>query len=308
MLFHTSVLRHPTARALHAAWQELNGLNLGILPAVAEQLAPISAGAIRTGADLAGRLLDYHGGRSATPATRRLAEESWWWTVWNDPASPYTAIRLLPSEDDRAVRLLDEIDPRCFPDRRPDEVSRSPEARIVCETIAIDAWLVLTADMQTVDHIEVNRWAAETGHRNTSIANRVLYDADASIVEWTYEAEDSERWTQAALLACWPDDDDAPAADVLRDTRSRIRTMTLDGGLPHAGGRLRNCLDTHPDPIGLVEETRRRLPSPTVNAERRHPGRHAGPPAPPRPPTPRKPRSSATREPETAGDGNTDEH
>ncbi|MCY4097686.1 MAG: hypothetical protein OXF40_05415, partial [Rhodospirillales bacterium] len=61
MLFHTSVLRHPTARSLHAAWLELEDCKVGILPSVADQLAPTSAGAIGSRANLAGALLDYHG-------------------------------------------------------------------------------------------------------------------------------------------------------------------------------------------------------------------------------------------------------
>ena len=45
-----------------------------------------------------------------------------------------------------------------------------------------------------------------------------------------------------------------------------------DGGkLRHAGQRLLNGLRKHPDPDGLVERTRRLLPSPTVESDRRHP-------------------------------------
>ena len=308
MLFHTSVLRHPTARSLHAAWLELEDCKVGILPSVADQLAPTSAGAIGSRANLAGALLDYHGAHGATPTTRRLAEESWWWTVWNDSSSPYALIRPPRSLADHALRLLDEIDPRGFPGCRPDEVRRNAEARIVCETIASEAWLCLQTDMRVIDHVEINRWAVEAGHRNKDTADKVLYDADVSLVQWTYEPEQIQRWIQAGLLACWPEDNNAPAADVLRNTRRDIGAMTLSGTLPAAGQRLLNCLATHPDPIGLVEETRQRLPSSTVEAERRHPGRHAAPPAPPRPPEPLGPRNSATRRPETASNGDAGEN
>ena len=308
MLFHTSVLRHPTARSLHAAWLELKDCTVGILPTVAEQLAPTSAGAIGSGRNLAGALLDYHGAHGATPTARRLAEDSWWWTVWNDASSPYAAIEFTRTDSDHVARLLDDIDPRGFPGCRPDEVRRSPEARIVCEAVALEAWLSLRTDMAVIDHVEINRWAVEAGHRNKDTSDLLLYDADVSMVQWTYEPEDIQRWIQAGLLACWPKDDDAPAADVLRNTRRHIGAMALTGTLPAGGQRLLNCLNTHPDPIGLVEETRRRLPSPTVEAERRHPRRHAGPPLPPQPPEPETPPYGETHESDTPNNDKIEEY
>ena len=177
MLFHTSVLRHPTARSLYAAWLELKDCAVGIPPTVAEQLAPTSAGAIGSGRNLAGTLLDYHGAHGATPTTRRLAEESWWWTVWNDASSPYVAIEFTRTDSDHVAQLLDGIDPRGFPGCRPDEVRRSAEARIVCETIACEAWLCLRTDMRVIDHVEINRWAVEAGHRNEDTSDLLLDDA-----------------------------------------------------------------------------------------------------------------------------------
>ena len=38
-----------------------------------------------------------------------------------------------------------------------------------------------------------------------------------------------------------------------------------------AGGRLMNALEQHPDPEPLVEAVRKRLPSPTVESDRRYP-------------------------------------
>ncbi|MCY4122340.1 MAG: hypothetical protein OXG72_15630, partial [Acidobacteria bacterium] len=189
-----------------------------------------------------------------------------------------------------------------------DQIRHSAEARIICETIALEGWLCLQTDMRAVDHVEVNRWAVEAGHRNNETSDKLLYDADVSMVQWTYEPDDIQRWIQAGLLACWPEDDGAPAADVLRNTRRHIGAMTLSGTLPASGQRLLNCLSTHPDPIGLVEETRKRLPSATVDAERRHPERHAAPPAPPRSPEPQRPRRDATPERKTSSEGNAGEN
>lgn len=287
MLLHTSELTHPTARSLHAALLELKGHKVVILPTVAEQLAPTSAGAIGTGRNLAGTLLDYHRARGAMHTAHRLAEESWWWTMWNEKATPYVFMPPGQANIDRINQLVDEIDPRGFPACRPDDIRHNPDARIVCETIELDGWLYRRTDLRVVDSVEINRWAVEAGHRRHHRTARLIYDTDMALVEATYNPEDIQHWIQAGLLAGWPADDNAPPADVLRNTRRHVGAMTLAGTLPSAGRRLLNCLNTHPDPIGLVEETRQLLPSATVNAERRHPRHDAIPPAPPEPPEPR---------------------
>lgn len=45
----------------------------------------------------------------------------------------------------------------------------------------------------------------------------------------------------------------------------------LAGKLVNAAGRLINELRAHPDPIRLVEQTRKLLPSATIDSERNHP-------------------------------------
>ncbi|MDE2906056.1 MAG: hypothetical protein OXQ28_08220 [Acidobacteriota bacterium] len=287
MLFHTNVLGHPTARALYAGLLELDNCSVGIPPTVAEQLAPTSASAINTHANLAEQLLRQHRIHGSMHSAERLAEESWWWSVWKNGGSPYGIPPYDREHAGRVTRLLDEIDPRGFPGCPPNEIRNNPEARIVCETIALDAWLCLQTDMRVIDYVEINRWAKEAGHRNKDTADMLLYDADQSMVGWTYKPAGIEWLLQAGMLACWPDNDNAPAADVLRNTRRHIGAMTLGGTLPASGQRLLNGLRTHPDPIGLVEETRKVLPSATVEAERRHPRRHPAPPVPGQPPTPR---------------------
>jgi hypothetical protein len=278
-LYHTSVLQEPTSRNLLAAWMELEHLYLPMSLSVAEQLAPITASAIGTTAELAERLLENQR-TNGWMENRQLAEEAWWNKVWRERDTPYEVMRLSHNQDETVTALLHEIDPRGFPGCPPDQVRSSPAARTVCETVVLGGWLCLRDNLGEIDSIEINRWAIENGHRENNASSRLLYDADMTFVNWTYEVKDIQRLLQASLLACWPDDDNAPARDVLRRTRGRIAAMTRTETLPATGQRILNCLTTHPDPLGLVEDTRTLLPSPTVNAERLHPNHHAGPQAP----------------------------
>ncbi len=297
-LFHTSELKDPTARGLHAAWFELCDRDMKVLmpPAVAEQLTPLTNAGVPAGMNLAAALLDNHRARGDTRPRPQLEEEAWWTGMWLRNDTPYEIERLTERENAKAAKLLEEVDPRCFPATPPDDIRASADARIVCETIALESLLYVTTDMREIDLVEVNRWAKECGHLRSVNDKRMLYDADITMTEWTYSPEGLEHWVQAGLLACWPPDDGAPAVSVLRNTRRRIGEMVRAGTLPAAGQRLLNGLNTHPDPLGLVEQVRKRLPSATVDVERLHPRHHAGPPSPRQPPAPQTPRGHETRE------------
>ena len=295
-LFHTSEIKDPTTRALYAAWHELcdRDLKVKMPPAVAEQLTPLTNTGICAGVNLAAVLLANHHEQGDTRPRTQLEEEMWWTDMWLRNEAPYRIERLSEFDAAAATMFLDEIDPRCFPATPPDDIRASAEARIVCETIALESVMYVTADMREIDIVEVNRWAKESGYVQSENGRRVLYDADTTMTEWTYHPDGLEHWVQAGLLACWPPDDGAPAVNVLRNTRRRIGAMVRAGSLPAAGQRLLNGLNTHPDPLGLVEQVREHLPSATLEADRLYPHHHAGPPSPQQPPSPQTPRSHET--------------
>ena len=74
------------------------------------------------------------------------------------------------------------------------------------------------------------------------------------------------------MIASWPVRDEASAEQVIRATVQHIGTLVRTGGpLPNASARLLNELENHPNPVDLVERTRRRFPSPTITTDRAHP-------------------------------------
>ena len=101
----------------------------------------------------------------------------------------------------------------------------------------------------------------------------MLYPADETLVQWTRTPSAVEKWLQAGMIACWPASDNARATEVVKETLSRIDRMRSGSGgkLVNAAGRLINELRAHADPLGLVEQTRKLLPSATIDSERAHP-------------------------------------
>lgn len=291
ILVDTSELKRPMQRKLHAAWCELHNRQVLAPPSVAGELAPLAADTIWSGGKSAAEtLLD----DANLPGERRaeLLQQAWWAEMWRNTSSPYRIVQLSNEQQTLASRLVTEIDARCFPTTDPDDIGDHPDARIVCESMALGAKMLLTSNMRTIDHIEVNNWATENGERLGFNAEPVLFQADATLAEWTSKPADLERWMQAGFLACWPQDDKASAKEVIQRTLNGISAMARGSGgkLTMTSERLINGLENHPDPIGLVERTRVRLPSPTIETDRTHPSyplrRHSQPVSPPRAPDP----------------------
>ena len=279
----TSELMRTTQRKLHAAWCELAGRPVLAPPSVARELAPLGADPTALdGRSAAEALL---GSLGPNAGTRRIAElriQAWWAEMWRAPESPYQIVSLDEEQEELTDRLLQAIDRRCFPTTEPGDIEQHPDARIVCESVALGAKMLLTSNMRSIDRVEVNRWAVDNGARYGFKPEPVLYQADATFVGWTEDRAGLERWIQAGLLACWPEDDRAPARAVIERTLAGIAAMTHGSGgkLPEAGARLINGLEQHPDPVELVERTRRLFPSATIRTDRGHPTYpHAGRPA-----------------------------
>ena len=267
----TELARH-TQRKLHAAWWELKGKPLLATPGVAEELAPLGApGAARAGMKASDNLAALIREAQSEQRKGRLRIQQWWAKQWEDPQSPYGIAKLNAQQEEIRAAVLEEIDERCFPG--VDTIELHADARIVAESMALGAKMLLTSDMRTMDRVRVNEWAKVNGDRLGFPAQDVLYPADETLVQWTRTPGAVEKWLQAGMIACWPARDDAPATEVVKETLARIDRMRSGSGgkLVNAAGRLINELRAHPDPIGLVEETRKLLPSATIDSERGHP-------------------------------------
>ena len=289
ILLHTTELRHHLRRKLLAAWWEIHQTQVRMTPETAWELAPLAAGtAPIKHKSAAETLLETEHANLPKQRKAELAQQAWWARRWRDPRGPYAIVPLDLEQEVLKSRLLREIDPRCFPSADPDRIAVHPEAVIVCEVIALGAQMLTTASLRTIDRVEINRWACANADRLGFKKQGALFSTDTTMAEWTTSPDDLERWIQAGLLACWPAWDHSPARKIIRSTLAEMSAMlnTRDCKLPTAGARLVNGLENHPDPIGLIDETRRLLPSKTISCERAHPACSPADPWTARPPAP----------------------
>ena len=273
ILYDTSELLRPMPRVLHAALMEVCGNKVRVSPKVAQELAQRGAVQSRNAPfSVAEDLLRPGAPPEEEERRAELEQQAWWAAEWRDPKSPYEKLALSPEQRQLQRTLLAHITRDCFPVVTPQLLADNPDTQIICETIALGGKMLLTSNIRTIDHIEVNRWAVENAPRFGFHPEPVIFQADAQIVRWTESRVNAERWIQAGMLVSWPGGADADPDRVLSATRDRIgKLAATDWPLPDACGRLLNELDRHPNPRRLVEQTRGRLPSATLASEQQHP-------------------------------------
>lgn len=272
ILLDTSELLRPTQRKLHAAWNELDGQQTCMPPTVGTELAPL--GVPSTDADgrsAAERQLQHAAGRMDDRRILQLRQQAWWSAMWRDPQSPYRLIELTSDQQHLQDDLLEAIDRDCFPTADPDQIALYPDARIVTEAMALGAKVLLTSNLRSMDHYRLNDWAVAKGGRLGFRPEPVVLKADDALIRWSESNDGHERLLQAGLFACWPQDDNAPVHQVWESTLDGITKLIRSGKLADTGGRIINELERHIDGKGLIERTRRRLPSATVATDREHP-------------------------------------
>ena len=280
ILLDTTELKRPTPRKLHTAWWELGGENTLATQTVAEELS-------RWGSNRIGEHVESHAERTLRTDGHllnddefaKLAQDAWWAMEWRDPDSPYKIVLLDDDQKRLKNEILHEIDGRCFPNTEHDDIIDSGDANIIAETLVLGGNLLLTSNMRSIDRMEVDNWAVANGDRIGFKPEPVLALADATLVEWTRTHEGTQRWVEAGLLACWPNEDRTDAMEIVKLTHKSISKMIegTGGRLVQSGGRLLNVLEGHPNPEALVERRRAELPSKTVESDRRHPSYPARP-------------------------------
>ena len=276
--YDTTELVKPFARRLHATLTEIRGNKVRVSPTVAWELG--KRGAIKspgTAISVAEAELQQKTPPLSEGQRSRLEREAWWAQQWLDRESVHEKVELSDKQMEIRDGLLGAITRHAFPKLGGVDVSENRDSVIICEVMALEGELLLTHNINSIDHAIVNEWAIETGPRFGVRGQAVVTDADRYIATWAAESRtNAEQWIKAGLLTYWPkggNDDSAPAGRVLHTTREGIEQITSRGGrLKEACAEMLRQLEKHPYPKRLVEESRQVLPSRALGGERQHPG------------------------------------
>ena len=271
ILFDTNELLRAQPRKLHSAWAEIKGRKITVTPTVAKELAPD------------GYPLDFFGSRSVAEerltrstkqlhpkALKQLQRDAWWSKMWRADGTPYNVRTLTVDEQKLADEIERTIHYDCFKEGKPGYIRGHQDTRIIAEALATGGTILLTSNIRSIKHKEVNGWAIKSGEHFGFKPRPVVQDTDAMMLRTTRRPQQTDLWLQAGIIACWPRNDKTTSEKIVQDTIAELEHM-LEGRLPGAGKRLTESLATHRNPNRLVDAVRKRLPSTTISTDREHP-------------------------------------
>ena len=135
----------------------------------------------------------------------------------------------------------------------------------MCETIAIDARLLLTHDPNTIRPAQLLRWTralAEAGYISHA---KVVEEADEANERWVEETP--EDMLLATIVCAWPEETDAGSAGVKTRFDELLKRLAL-AGLKDTSAKLDELVAATNNLAELVERANDELPVEMRNAER----------------------------------------
>ena len=272
----TNRLLKPLQRRLHAAWCELRGESALTVPAAGWELArTLDLSSPEAMAESRHRLslrLDAGNNEIRARVEKLLRIHKWWADVWLAEDSPYELRFLSPDEQDKALLLLDSIDPACFPSADASAISTHRDAMIICEALACNGKVLLTSNMELVDEVLVNRWVREHQKEYDLATNKVVFPVDEVFMDLMRTPDEEQTMLNAALGAYWPEDEELSFQDV-RDacTDALQRLANPSSQLRRTGQHLLNVWQMDPQPVQRMEAVLAGLPTRTRAWELQHP-------------------------------------
>lgn len=151
----TEVLR-PWPRKLHAALAEIAGRKVLVPPTVATELAPLVAPeGLNVRTSEAEQLLKANP-QLGKSRRREVEQQAWWASVWRDDKSPYGIIQLTEEQRELTNQLRKSLPVTGFRNAKAGYVADHRDARIVAESMAVGAKVLLTSNLRSIEHDAVN--------------------------------------------------------------------------------------------------------------------------------------------------------
>ena len=140
--FDTGTLIRPTQRKLVCCWMESAGFKTLVLPRVWQQLT-----------------------EGAGSSTQYRSSDAWL-HVASLPDSPFQLAQWSPELEDAAYDLRRHFTEACFPRRTSEQILFDSDAVIVSQALALGTDMLVTSDVNTIDHHELNLVAEKRLGRN----------------------------------------------------------------------------------------------------------------------------------------------
>ena len=222
--FDTMTLTRPTQRKLVGVWMEQAGYRTVILPQVWAELTyePDSPRGFTT--------------TLAWQGMARLADAPFHWPTLTD------------EQNDLSRRIRSRFTEACFPKIPADMIERHSDAIIVSQALALGTDALVTGDIASIDHYEINDLVHRAWGRNAGFVTTV----DDALLTAYAGGEGAELLLILALATIAPLGQDWPVESAFEDLQ-RLRAALLDAGLPNVSERLNTRWEQADDLEAVLE-------------------------------------------------------
>ena len=130
--FDTGTLIRPTQRKLVTCWMELAGTRTLILPKVWEELT------------------------YSHPASARFNAAAAWKEIAERPDAPFQWVAWTDEHERLAEEVRSRFTQACFPKHASDQIDLNSDAIVISQALALGTDVLVTSDVNTIDHYEIN--------------------------------------------------------------------------------------------------------------------------------------------------------
>ena len=208
--FDTGTLLYPTRRKLVCCWMELAGLKTLVLPRVFDQLT------------------------EGAGSSSQFRSSDAWVHVAKLPDTPYHFPTWTPELDDAAYELRRCFTEACFPNRSAHQILFDSDAVIVSQALALGTDLLVTSDVGTIDHYEVNLVVEKRLGRNAGFVTTL----DDALQRAHCGADAGHSLLILGLMTVAPDPAGHWTVEQAHEDLARLREAAVGASLPAMAQRL----------------------------------------------------------------------
>ncbi len=220
--FDTNCLSRPAARRLYASWREIRGGATLVLPTVADEMTDGLLIQWENPPHSLDAALKRPLPQTAARVRKRALAHQWTWVKHLvSKEGPYQLVRLSDETDAVAYEVLSNLTLECFPTLNDsEEIPSHRDAKILAEALAIGADLLITTNMKSMDHWQINDWIKRNHNRFGLAPKRLVRSGDQALLTSHADASSSRDLLVLGIAACWRMD--AQPQDV-EETHQRLQ-------------------------------------------------------------------------------------
>ena len=208
--FDAGTLIRPTQRKLVCRWMESAGARTLILPRVWEELT------------------------RRHPASKRYSAAKAWLTLAEYRDAPFRWVEWTDDHERTAEDIRSRFTQACFPAHAADQIDTNSDAVVISQALTLGTDVLVTTDVNTIDHYEINIVVERALGRNTGF----VVTLDDALQRAFRGGEEAHQLLLLALTTIAPPRPETWSVDEAFAALHKLRDAMVGAGLRHTAIRL----------------------------------------------------------------------